>query len=139
MLYIINFLTSIILGIVGIGLFLSNSGLFMFAGIIITILAILQALHSARLFIDSLPKKGTTTSESIAKVKIYGVMNSEISLMPSSLLKKNKELNKLGLTKIEKLSAFNNYFSFFYPITSSIAFFTLVTILIVIVLLGLFF
>ena len=134
MLYIINFLTSIILGIVGLNLYVSNTGLFMFAGIIITIAAILQALYSARLFIDSLPKKGTTTSESIAKVKIYGVMNSEISLMPSSLLKKNKELNKLGLTKIEKLSAFNNYFSSFYPITSSIAFFTLVIILTLIVI-----
>ena len=134
MFYIINFLTSIGVGIVGINLYVSNTGLIMFGGIIITIAAILQALYSARLFIDSLPKKGTTTSESIAKVKIYGVMNSEISLMPSSLLKKNKELNKLGLTKIEKLSAFNNYFSSFYPITSSIAFFTLVIILTLIVI-----
>ena len=128
--YIIIFLTSI--SLVPVGIYItSQGGLFMISGIIMTIVAILQALHSAYSFINALPKKVVTAEEKeqkrIAKYERARirknentVMESEISIMPSSLLKKNKELNKLGLTKKKKLWVFLRYFIDFYPTTFQI-------------------
>ena len=128
--YIILFLISIVgmilaIYITGLG------GIFSIAGILLLIISILEALYLAYSFINALPKKVVTAEEKeqkrIAKYERARirknentVMESEISIMPSSLLKKNKELNKLGLTKKKKLWVFLRYFTDFYPTTFQI-------------------
>tara|TARA_B110000091_G_scaffold169674_1_gene182047 strand:+ start:84 stop:515 length:432 start_codon:yes stop_codon:yes gene_type:complete len=124
--YIILFLISIVgmilaIYITGLG------GIFSIAGILLLIISILQALQVARLFIKYYVKVETAEEKKQKRLasnenagiskNATAVMESEISIMPSSLLKKNKELNKLGLTKKKKLFIFLVYFNDFYPTT----------------------
>ena len=100
-------------------------GIFSIAGILLLIISILQALQVARLFIKYYVKVETAEEKKQKRLasnenagiskNATAVMESEISIMPSSLLKKNKELNKLGLTKKKKLFIFLVYFNDFYP------------------------